>query len=145
MQRYARSLRQGQTSSWSAPVKTPYLIYPRGHAALRAVEKLRTLCTQRGWGSTVLNNSLTAPLKTQQSEGLPGDLLQPGQQISIFFAPVKSPLVVRLHRWSDTARATGFPGDLKQPRDKRGRLQTVTQINKPQGYPDGKRQVQDRT
>ena len=38
-----------------------------------------------------LDNSLTAPLKTQQSEGLPGDLLQPGQQISSFSAPVKSP------------------------------------------------------
>ena len=41
--------------------------------------------------SEQLDNSLTAPLKTQQSEGLPGDLLQPGQQISSFSAPVKSP------------------------------------------------------
>ena len=37
------------------------------------------------------DNNLTAPLKTQQSEGLPGDLLQLGQQISSFFAPLKSP------------------------------------------------------
>jgi hypothetical protein len=38
-----------------------------------------------------LDNSLTAPLKTQQSEGQPGDLLQPEQQISTFLADLKSP------------------------------------------------------
>jgi hypothetical protein len=41
--------------------------------------------------SEQLDNSLTAPLKTQQSEGLPVDLLLPGQQISSRSAPVKSP------------------------------------------------------
>ena len=40
--------------------------------------------------SEQLDNSLTAPLKTQQSEGLPGDLLQSGQQIIRFSVPVKS-------------------------------------------------------
>ena len=40
------------------------------------------------------------------------------------------------------ARATDLPGDLKQSRDKRGRLQTVIQINKHQAYPDGERQAQ---
>ena len=39
----------------------------------------------------LLDNSLSAPLKTQQSEGLPGDLLKPGQQISSFSASLKSP------------------------------------------------------
>ena len=34
---------------------------------------------------------MTAPVKTQQSEDLPGDLLQSGQQISNFSAPVKIP------------------------------------------------------
>jgi hypothetical protein len=53
------------------------------------------------------------------------------------------PPVGRHHRWSDTARATGLPGDLKQPRDKRGRLHTVTQTNKHQGYPDCERQAQE--
>jgi hypothetical protein len=38
-----------------------------------------------------LKNNLTAPLKTQQSEGLPGDLLQAGQQIHSFSAPMKRP------------------------------------------------------
>jgi hypothetical protein len=47
-------------------------------------EQLRILCTQ-------LDNSFTVPQKIQQSEGLPGDLLQSGQQISSFSAPVKSP------------------------------------------------------
>ena len=37
------------------------------------------------------DNSLTAPLKSPQSEGVPGDLLQPGQQINSFSVPVKSP------------------------------------------------------
>ena len=47
------------------------LIHPRGPFALRAVED---------------------PLHSEQlSEDLPGDLLQPGQQISSFSAPVKSP------------------------------------------------------
>jgi hypothetical protein len=32
---------------------------------------------------------------------------------------------------------------MKQDRDKKGRLHTVTQINKHQGYPDGERQAQD--
>lgn len=35
-------------------------------------------------------NSLTVPLKTQQSEVLPGSLLQTGQQISSFSAPLKT-------------------------------------------------------
>jgi hypothetical protein len=47
------------------------------------------------------------------------------------------------HKWSDTARAAGLTGDLKQLRDKRGRLHTVTQNNKHQRYPDGERQAQD--
>jgi hypothetical protein len=42
--------------------------------------------------------------------------------------------------WSDTDRATSLPGDLKQPRVKRGIQHTVTQINKHQGYPVGERQ-----
>jgi hypothetical protein len=37
------------------------------------------------------DNSLTAPLKTQQSEGLTADLLHPGQQSSSLSAPLKSP------------------------------------------------------
>jgi hypothetical protein len=41
-----------------------------------------------------------------------------------------------------TARVASLPGDLKQPRDKRGRLHTVTKINKNQGNPDGKRHAQ---
>ena len=77
-------------------------IYPRRPTALRAVDQLRTLCTQNSWGSAALRevedelhsaelvNSLTVPQKTQQSEGLLGVLLQPGQQISSFSAPVKS-------------------------------------------------------
>jgi hypothetical protein len=76
------------------------------------------------------------------SEDLPGDLLQPGQQISSFSAPVKIP-IGKPHRWWDTARDIDLPGDLKKPRDKRGRIQTVTQTNKHQGYPDGERQAQD--
>ena len=40
--------------------------------------------------SEQLENSLTAPLKTQQSEGLPGDLLQAGQQISNCFASLNT-------------------------------------------------------
>ena len=36
-------------------------------------------------------NSLTAPMKTQQFEGIPRDLLQPGQQISSLSAPLKTP------------------------------------------------------
>lgn len=59
------------------------LTHHRGPAKLRAVEDQLY--------SEQLNSSLTAPLKTQQSEGLPGDLLQPGQQISSFSAPMKSP------------------------------------------------------
>jgi hypothetical protein len=47
----------------------------------------------------------------------------------------------RLYRWSDTAKAAGLSEDLKQPRDKRGRLHTVIQTNKHQRYPDSKRQV----
>jgi hypothetical protein len=38
-----------------------------------------------------LENSLTALLKTQQSEDFPGDLLQSGEQISLFSTPVKRP------------------------------------------------------
>jgi hypothetical protein len=55
-----------------------------------------------------------------------------------FRAPVGRP-----HRWSARARAASLTGDLKQPRNKRGRLQIVIQTNKHQGYPDGERQVQD--
>jgi hypothetical protein len=63
--------------------------------------QLRTPCTQSSWGSTALravegrlhsgqlDNSLTIPLKTQQSEGLPRDLLHPVQEINSF--SVKSP------------------------------------------------------
>jgi hypothetical protein len=39
---------------------------------------------------------------------------------------------------SDTKRATGLQGHVKQPRDKRGRRHTVTQTNKHQGYADDK-------
>ena len=63
--------------------------------------QLRTPCTQSSWGSTALravedqlhsgqlDNSLTAPLKTQQSEGLPGDLQQE-KKVSSLCASVKS-------------------------------------------------------
>jgi hypothetical protein len=34
----------------------------------------------------IQDNSLTVPVETQQSEGLPEDLLKPGQQISNFSA-----------------------------------------------------------
>ena len=44
--------------------------------------------------------------------------MQSGQQSSSFFAPVNS-TVGRLHRWSDTARATSLPADLKRPREKK--------------------------
>jgi hypothetical protein len=57
--------------------------------------------------------------------------------------PCEEPPVGRSHRWSATARATSLTGDLNQPRDKRGRLHTVTEINKHQGYADGERQAQD--
>jgi hypothetical protein len=50
-----------------------------------------------------LDNSLTAPLKTQLSEGLPRDLLQAGQQIINFSALVKS------------LQLEGPTGDLIQP------------------------------
>ena len=49
----------------------------------------------------------------------------------------------RPKKWPDTARVSGLPGDLKQPRDKRGRLHILIQTNKHQGYPDGERQAQD--
>ena len=41
--------------------------------------------------SEKLENRLTAPLKIQQSEGLQGNLLHPGQVISSFSGAVKSP------------------------------------------------------
>ena len=44
----------------------------------------------------------------------------------------EEPPVRRPHRKSAIAKATGLPGDLKQPRDQRGRLQTFTQTNKHQ-------------
>ena len=120
------------------------LLHPRGPTALRAVEQLRTLCIQSSWGtfalradedqmhSEQLDNSLTAPLKTEKSEGLPGDLLQPGQQITIFSVPVKSP------SWKAPqvvwySQATDLLGDLKHRRDKWDRLHTVTQTNKTPG------------
>jgi hypothetical protein len=40
-------------------------------------------------------------------------------------------------------RPQAYQGDLKQPRDKKGRLHTVTQTNKHQGYLDGERKAQD--
>ena len=40
--------------------------------------------------------------------------------------PSEDPTLRRPHRRSATARAAGLPGDLKQSRDKRGRLQTET-------------------
>jgi hypothetical protein len=90
---------------------------------------------------------LTNPLKNQQSEGLPIDLLQPGQHIRSFTVPLKikqfkgnqkgtaaratshqcacpskDSTVRRHHRMRVALKATGLPGDLKQARDKRGRL-----------------------
>ena len=59
------------------------------------------------------------------------------------FCSCEEPPVRRLHRKLDIARDTGLPGDLKQYRDRNGRLHTVTQINKHQGYPDGERQAED--
>jgi len=68
---------------------------------------------------------------TQKSEGLPGDLLQPGQQISNFLCPSEGPLFGRPQRRSATARATGLPGDLLQPREKkRQNPDRVTQTSK---------------
>jgi hypothetical protein len=55
----------------------------------------------------------------------------------------EEPSIGRLHRWSSPAKAPGLPGDLKQPSNKSERLQAVTQTNRSQGYPDGKRQAQD--
>jgi hypothetical protein len=55
--------------------------------------------------------------------------------------PCEEPPVGRSHRWPVTAKVIGLTGDLKQSRDKRDNLQTVTQTNKYQGYPDGKRQA----
>jgi hypothetical protein len=40
--------------------------------------------------SLTQDNSLTAPLKIQQSDGLQGDLLQPRQQMGSFSAPLKT-------------------------------------------------------
>jgi hypothetical protein len=57
--------------------------------------------------------------------------------------PWEEPRVGRSNRWSATARATDLPRDLKHPREKRGRFQTVTQTNKHQGYPDGERHAQE--
>ena len=82
----------GKTHSWSASTKDPY-----------PDTSSRTLCTQSNWGSTALrevedqlhsvqlDNNVIAPWKIQQPEGLPGELLQPVQQISRLSAPVKSP------------------------------------------------------
>jgi hypothetical protein len=57
--------------------------------------------------------------------------------------PCEEPPVGRLQRWSDTARAQGLTGNLKQPKEKRGRLHTVTQTYNHQGYPDVEMQGQD--
>jgi hypothetical protein len=59
---------------------------------------------------------LTAPLKTQQSEGLSGNLLQPGQHISSFSAPVTSPhLEVLIQPGPQAYRETGSnPGTKKE-------------------------------
>ena len=58
--------------------------------------------------------------------------------------PCEEPLVGRPHRFSDIVRAAGLLGGPKQSRDKRSRFQTVTQTNKNQGYPDGKRKAQNQ-
>jgi hypothetical protein len=42
---------------------------------------------------------------------------------------VRSPPAGRPHRWSDIARAISLTGDLKQPRDKRGRFQSPRPTN----------------
>jgi hypothetical protein len=55
---------------------------------------------------------LIATINTQQSEGLSGDLLEPGQHISIFSALLETPHFEDPHRRYATARVTGIPGDL---------------------------------
>ena len=61
--------------------------------------------------SFMQDNSLTIPLKTGQSEGLAGSLLQPGQQISSFSAPLKTPQSEGLTEvcYSQSCRSTRRP------------------------------------
>ena len=63
----------------------------RSSAAHRARDP--TVCSLKASqeNTYMQDNSLTALLKTQQSEGLLGDLLQPGQKISTLSAPPKTP------------------------------------------------------
>lgn len=83
---HSNDVRNEMPCCWGRPLvglllwRLHILIYPRGPAALRAVEDQLH--------SVQMDNSLTAPLKTQPYEGFPEDLLQ---QISSFSAPVKSP------------------------------------------------------
>jgi len=67
---------------------------------------------------------LNVPLKTPQSEGLPGDLLQPGQHISSFSAPLNILQLEGPHRRSATDRATVQTGALLETRDQGVRLQS---------------------
>ena len=68
---------------------------------------------------------MTAPLKTQQSEGLPGSIAAKAIDQQLLCLSDNLP-GGRPHRRSSTARTAGLSGDLKQPRGKRGRLQTET-------------------
>jgi hypothetical protein len=90
---------------------------------------LRISCTQHSWTiARLLNgrpNSLKFFHRIYYSQG----------NRSAASLPCEEPPVGRFYRWSDIARDASLTGDLKQPRDKRRRLQTVTQINKHQGYP----------
>jgi hypothetical protein len=108
------------------PWRHHLLIHPRGPAAFRAVGQQLDCSTE---DPTVWR----PPRRSTAARATDQQLLCPCEE-----SPVGRP-----HRWSDIARAAGLPGNLKQPRDKRGRLHTVTQTNKHQGYPDGERQVQD--
>jgi hypothetical protein len=63
-----------------------------------------------------MENSFT---EENKSEGFPGDLLQPRQQISSFSATLRIAPNGTPHRSPTTDRTEGLQGNLKQPRDKR--------------------------
>lgn len=67
---------------------------------------------------------LNVPLKMPQSEGLPGDLLQAGQHISSFSAPLNILQLEGPHRRSATDRATVLTGALLETRDQGVRLRS---------------------
>jgi hypothetical protein len=124
-------------------------------------EQLRTHCSQRRWGPTKLRavedllNSENLRISCTQSSWTTSWLLhwrhsslKASQEI---YCSQVNRSTASLPLWRDPSwktpqvvwycQAAVLPGDLKQPRDKRGRIQIVTQTNKHQGYPDGERKV----